>query len=406
MENLNTFFKTIEEKEPSVKAFLPETVNKEKVYKNYEEIINRYKNSAEKPPLLGVLVGIKDIVNVDGFATKCGSNLPEEIFEGKEASFVTKLKEAGAVIVGKTVTTEFAYFEPGPTRNPHNYDHTPGGSSSGSAAAVAAGMLPLTFGTQTIGSIIRPAAFCGVVGFKPSFDRIAKDGVVPFSVSADHIGIFSQTVEMAEIAGSVLCENWRKDVSFSKEKLTIGAVMGKYIGQADDEMIEFYLDKIEDYRKQGHKVIEIDLFGDIEKINQTHRKMNAAEFAEVHEKWFEKHENLYRPKTKELILEGKKITIGELSEARQGRAKLRTKIENIKAKKNIDVWISPATIGEAPKGMATGSPLMNLPWTYSGLPVITTPCGKSKNNLPLALQFSGSFYQDEELLKIVDSLQW
>lgn len=405
MNYSNSFFKIIDEKDLFVKAFLHETINKEKVLKNFEEIINKYQNSPNKPPLWGVKVGIKDIINVDGFETKCGSNLHAELFKGKEASFVTKLKEAGAVIIGKTVTTEFAYFEPGPTRNPHNYNHTPGGSSSGSAAAVAAGMVPLAFGTQTIGSIIRPAAFCGVVGFKPSFNRISKDGVIPFSVSADHVGIFSQTIKMSEIAASVLCTDWNKNVNFNKEKLTIGAVTGKYIEQADQEMIEFYKNKTEEYKSQEHKIIEIDLFGDIEKINDTHKKMNAAEFAQVHEEWFEKHKELYREKTKELILEGKKITIGELSEARLGRVKLRNKIETLKIENDIDVWISPATLGEAPEGMATGSPLMNLPWTYSGLPVITIPGGKSKNNLPLALQFSGSFYKDEELLKITNYFQ-
>lgn len=402
---MNSYFKAIIEKEPFIKAFLPETLNKERVLKEIEETKKRFQNSDKKPPLFCIPVGIKDLAIVDGFETKCGSNLPPELFRGKEASFVTKLKEAGAVIMGKTVTTEFAYFEPGPTRNPHNYNHTPGGSSSGSAAAVAAGMVPLAFGTQTIGSIIRPAAFCGVVGFKPSFDRIAKDGIIAFSVSADHLGIFSQTIEMSELAASVLCKNWNKNIKFKKDKLTIGAVTGKYIEQADDEMIEFYKKKIEEYKNQGHTIIEIDLFGNIEKINETHKKMNAAEFAEVHEEWFEKYENLYRPKTKELILDGKKITIGELSEARLGRAKLRNKIEKIKAENDIDIWISPATLGKAPEGMATGSPLMNLPWTYSGLPVITIPGGKSKNNLPLALQYTGSYYKDEKLLEMVKSFE-
>jgi len=404
MNFIDSYFKAIEEKEPLVKAFLPETLDQERVLNDIEETKKRFENTDNKPPLYCIPVGIKDLVIVNDFETKCGSNLPSELFKGKEASFVTKLKEAGAVIMGKTVTTEFAYFEPGPTRNPHNLNRTPGGSSSGSAAAVAAGMIPLAFGTQTIGSIIRPAGYCGVVGFKPSFDRIEKDGVVPFSVSVDHLGIFSKTVKMAELAASVLCQNWNKNTEFKKEKLTIGAVTGNYIEQAESEMIEFYHKKIEEYRKQGYTVIELDLFGDIKKINQPHKRMNAAEFAEVHEEWFEKNQNLYREKTKELILDGKKVTIGELSEARLGRIKLRNKIEQIKKENNIDVWISPATVGEAPEGMATGSPLMNLPWTYSGLPVITIPGGKSKNNMPLALQFTGSFYQDEILLSIVKSL--
>src|SRR5690606_13419755 len=133
------------------------------------------------PPLYGALVGVKDVFHVDGFVTRAGSKLPPELFAGPEAVCVKRLREAGALIAGKTVTTEFAFFEPGPTRNPHNVAHTPGGSSSGSAAAVAAGMCNLALGTQTIGSVIRPAAYCGIIGFKPSLNRIPTEGLVYFS---------------------------------------------------------------------------------------------------------------------------------------------------------------------------------------------------------------------------------
>ena len=400
-EKINTFFnENFDKKEQSVKAIIPEKNRKQRLLQEAEKLGKKFPDIEKRPPLFGVPIGIKDIINVDNFETQCGSNLPAELFKSKEATLVSRLKNAGAIIFGKTVTTEFAYFEPGPTRNPHDYTRTPGGSSSGSAAGVASGFFPVAIGTQTIGSIIRPAAFCGVVGFKPSFNRIPIDGVIPFSVSADHIGIFTNTVKDAKITASVLCDNWNNNVNFQKEKLVIGAVSGDYINQAEPEMINFYKNKIEEYKKQGHIIIEIDLFGDIEKINTAHKKMNAAEFAEVHEEWFENYEKLYRTKTKELILDGKKITIGELSQARLGRIKLRNKIEQLKKENNIDVWLSPAAPGEAPEGMATGSPLMNLPWTYSGLPVITIPGGRSKNNMPLALQFTGSFMKDEELLEI------
>ncbi len=151
-----------------------------------------------RPPLFGIPIGIKDIFHVNGFSTHAGSRLPPKQLMGEEAKCVSDLKKAGALILGKTVTTEFAYFEPGPTMNPHNPNHTPGGSSSGSAAAVAAGLCPLALGSQTIGSIIRPASFCGVVGYKPSYDRISRDGVIPVSPSLDHIG-FSYLMLMALI---------------------------------------------------------------------------------------------------------------------------------------------------------------------------------------------------------------
>ena len=159
--------------DPAIQALLPEPGRRERLLTEAAGLERRYPQPASRPPLYGALVAVKDIFHVHGFVTRAGSNLPPELFAGAEASCVTQLREAGALILGKSVTTEFAYFEPGPTRNPHALDHTPGGSSSGSAAAVAAGLCQLAVGTQTIGSVIRPAAFCGVVGFKPSLDRIA-----------------------------------------------------------------------------------------------------------------------------------------------------------------------------------------------------------------------------------------
>ena len=152
-------------------------------------------------------VGVKDIFHAAGFETRAGSQLPPELLTGPEADAVGRLRAAGCLILGKTVTTEFAYYEPEPTRNPHNLAHTPGGSSSGSAAAVAAGLAPLALGTQTIGSVIRPAAFCGIVGFKPSYGRISPEGLIFFSPSLDHVGLFTQDVAGMSLAAAVLCEN-------------------------------------------------------------------------------------------------------------------------------------------------------------------------------------------------------
>ena len=151
------------EREPEVLAFLPEEDRFARLYHDAETLVLSYPDLINRPILFGALVGAKDIFHVEGFTTQAGSRLPHDVLQGVEAKSVTRLKEVGALMFGKTVTTEFAYFFPGPTRNPHNPEHTPGGSSSGSAAAVAAGFCHVALGTQTIGSIIRPAAFCGVV---------------------------------------------------------------------------------------------------------------------------------------------------------------------------------------------------------------------------------------------------
>src|SRR4030095_6717833 len=149
-----------------------------------------------------------DIFRVEGFTTQAGSRLPSDLLQGEEAKSVTRLKEAGAIIFGKTVTTEFAYFSPGPTRNPHNPQHTPGGSSSGSAAAVAAGFCNLALGTQTIGSLLCSASFFGIVGLKPTYERISRDGVIPLSPSLDHEGLFASDAETALNAARALYQDW------------------------------------------------------------------------------------------------------------------------------------------------------------------------------------------------------
>jgi len=382
----------------NINSFLPEINKKDRIFDDIAALLKKYPTKENRPDLFGIPVGIKDLMNVDGFETKCGSNLPAELFKTPEASFITKLKNAGAIVFGKTVTTEFAYFEPGKTANPHNLNHTPGGSSSGSAAAVSAEIIPLSFGTQTIGSIIRPAAFCGVTGFKPSYNRIAKDGVIPFSPTADHIGYFAQTIDDIDYVSSILCDNW-KTAKNQKDNLKICIVSGDYLEQVNIEILNSFGQVIEKLKLSDVEIIKADIFGDIEKINSIHKKMIAYEFAKVHEEWIKSYKNLYRPKTLELIEEGKKVSEQEYLFAKNNIEILRNQVEKIKTENEIDVWLSPATITPAPEGLtATGSPLMNLPWTYIGVPVLTIPIGFSGKKLPIGLQISGSFNEDELLL--------
>jgi Asp-tRNA(Asn)/Glu-tRNA(Gln) amidotransferase A subunit family amidase len=222
-------------REPSIFAFIPEKDRFTRLRQEADALLARYPDLVKRPPLFGMLLGVKDIFHVKGFITQAGSKLPPEELQGHEARCVTRLKNAGALIIGKTVTTEFAYFTPGPTRNPHNPAHTPGGSSSGSAAAVAAGFCTAALGTQTIGSIIRPAAFCGVVGFKPTYDRTPRDGVIPLSPSLDHVGFFAPDVETAKRVASVLLDDWRiGELGITTRKPTLGVPNGRYLESASD----------------------------------------------------------------------------------------------------------------------------------------------------------------------------
>ncbi|MCK4661704.1 MAG: amidase [Bacteroidales bacterium] len=403
-EYVKQICKIIDTNEAKIQALLPENNRIERLLKEATELKKRFPDTTKRPPLFGVPVGIKDIIHVNRFETKAGSNLPSELFQGAEASVVTKLKNAGAIILGKTVTTEFAYFEPGPTRNPHNLKHTPGGSSSGSAAAVASGFTPLALGTQTIGSVTRPAAYCGIIGYKPTLGRIAKDGIIPFSVSADHVGMFTQDLNGLALTASIICNGWQTNFIEQNKKPVIGIVNGKYLKQATNEIIEYFEKIIEYLQKSGYTIIRLKAFENIEEINQKHKKMISAEFSIVHNEWFNTYEQLYKKATKDLILEGKNITIEELSKFRSGQVELRNNIEKQQKENKINIWLSPATTSPAPEGTNTGNPIMNLPWTYSGLPTITIPVGKTFNNLPVGLQFAGSFSEDEKLLGFVNEI--
>lgn len=391
---------TIEETDVRYQSFLPETDREKRLLFEVEELFRKF--SDEKPPLFGIPVGVKDIFHVDGFLTRAGSALPPKVLKGAEAKVVTQLKNLGVIVIGKTVTTEFAYAEAGPTRNPINIDYTPGGSSSGSAAAVRLGFTPLALGTQTIGSITRPASFCGVYGFKPSYGRINAEGVIPFSPSADHIGFFTNTIDDVITTASLLCYDWKKTSPQNVRKPILGLVGGAYLQQADAEVVQSFFDWLDELADKGFEIKQLDLFSEIESINVIHRDLIAAELAMVHEHWYNEYEELYRPNTKKMIMQGKNTTIGRLHEAKLSCLHWRNKVMQMQTENNIDLWLSPAATSFAPKGLSyTGNPIMNLPWTHTGLPTITFPIKYNAVGLPLGVQIAGSFLQDEMMLEQV-----
>jgi Asp-tRNA(Asn)/Glu-tRNA(Gln) amidotransferase A subunit family amidase len=397
LDYINEACDLLEKVDPQVKAFLPEPDRRSRLLKEGQLLKSIYPDQAKRPPLYGVLIGVKDVYRVDGFSTRGGSQLDPEALVGPEADCVRLLRQAGALVMGKTVTTEFAYFEPGPTRNPHNLNHTPGGSSSGSAAAVAAGFAPLTLGTQTIGSVNRPAAFCGVVGYKPSYNRIPSGGLLYFSRSADHVGCFTQDVEGMILAARALVDDWQ-DINVNY-KPVLGVPRGKYLEQTSDEGLKAFSEQLERLRDAGYTVKEINALDDIETIATWHRKLIAAEMALEHAELYAKYAALYRPRTAEIIEEGKAISKEDLEEGRKRQKQLREKLVTQMREKEIDLWVTPAAPGPAPEGIdATGNPAMNMPWTNAGLPSITIPAGRAENGLPLCLQFIAPFRGDELLL--------
>lgn len=404
---------------------------KQRIFAAAAELERRWPDPDQRPPLYGALVGVKDLFHAEGFPTRGGSALPAEAFEepgapglppagAREAATVAALRAAGAIILGKTVSTEFAYFAPGPTRNPWNPDHTPGGSSSGSAAAVAAGMCHVALGTQTIGSITRPASFCGVTGYKPSFGRISPDGVIPFSPDADHIGPIAADVETLAATAGVLVEDWRglsphparpaAGISAVGEhpdfRHAIGPVLvpdDAYTAQADEAGRRGLEAVVERLVGLGVDVQRVAIFENIEEINQIHQAMIARDFAEVHAFWIDRYRDRYHQRSLELIERGAAVSEADREAARQGRLELRRRLDEALQRHGARLWIAPATVGEAPKGIdGTGNPIMNLPWTYAGVPTVSVsaaslPHGIGPQGLPLGVQCAGSYGSDEML---------
>ncbi len=385
-------------READVRAFVAEEGRFARLRREAEQLLRAYPDPAARPPLFGLPVGVKDIFHVDGFTTRAGSRLPPELLQGAEAACVSQLRRDGALIVGKTVTTEFAYFAPGPTRNPHRLDHTPGGSSSGSAAAVAAGLCALALGTQTIGSIIRPAAFCGVVGFKPSFGRVSTAGVIPLSPSLDHVGFFTGNVAGAATVAARLCHGWQNDIT-SPDRPILGLPEGPYLAAAEAEGLAHFRRDCDRLRAAGFVVRPVAALPDFADVRRHHLALMAAEAADTHAAWFDPYEALYHPRTAELIRRGQAVNEDERQAALAYQRETRQKLSELMTRHGLDVWLCPPAPGPAPSGLdSTGDPVMNLPWTFAGLPALTLPTGVNAAGLPLGLQLIGREQADERLL--------
>lgn len=400
--------------EPRIQSLMPETGRAQRLLTEASNLERLYPDPASRPPLYGVLMGVKDLFAVDGFETSAGSRLPTRLFRMPEGPVVQALKKAGALVLGKTVSTEFAYFAPGPTRNPFNTEHTPGGSSSGSAAAVAAGLCALSIGTQTIGSIGRPAAFCGVCGWKPSYERTSRKGAVAFSPSLDHVGLFASDAAGLSLAAALIADRWNQAGYLAAKthleapgsaKPVLAIPIGPYLDQAEAEALAHFKTLVGFLAGQGYRIIEVPAFPDISEINERHRRIAAAELERTHRQWFAEFRPLYSPTTVEFIEKGKLISDSQLEKDKLGRTLLQSQLSDLLRKSQADFWLSPSAPGPAPKGIqATGSPIMNLPWTHAGLPTVSLPSGFAANGLPLGVQLVGTVDHDERLLATAEQL--
>ncbi len=386
-----------------VLAFVPQSEPARRSMAVRAADLPRYRGQP-KPPLHGTTVGVKDILRVDGLPTRAGSDVPAEVLAGPQATVVDRLRAAGALVAGKTATAEFASSAPGPTRNPHDLRHTPGGSSSGSAAAVAAGMVPLAIGTQTIGSVIRPTAFCGVVGFVPTWGRIPVDGVIANAPSLDRLGTFATDVAGALVAAAVLVDGWRAGTAAAGPPV-VGVPVGAYLDLTAPRARARFDATAAALRDAGIDVREVPVLADVEQVVAALTTVNRYELARVHTAWFAAHAGDYREETAATIRAGQRLTDADHAAGRAGLDAVRDDLARTMDAAGIDLWIAPAARGPAPAGLgSTGDPVMDLPWSAAGMPAVTLPAGRV-DGLPVGLQLVARRDGDEELLGAAEQLE-
>jgi Asp-tRNA(Asn)/Glu-tRNA(Gln) amidotransferase A subunit family amidase len=361
-------------------------------------------------PLHGIPVGIKDIFDTEDMPTEDGSVLHAGRTPRHDATVVAMLRAAGAVILGKTVTTEFATYTAGKTRNPHNPEHTPGGSSSGSAAAVAVGMVPVALGSQTNGSVIRPASFCGVYGFKPTHGLFPRGGVLTLSRTLDHVGVFARSLEDVALVAEQLVGQDPRDgdtrvraripfVATAAEEPPLSPVFAFVKGpaweRAEKETREAFAELV---AALGDHVFEVDTPDSARLALDWQRTIMEAEMAANLDREWEQGRDRLSESLRTQLARGREITALDYQRARARIPLINEGFEEIFAR--CAAIITPAAAGTAPKGIeSTGDPAFCTLWTLCGMPAISLPLMRGENGLPLGVQLVGQRGDDARLLR-------
>ena len=401
IDHINKYEKNVEAWE-----FFDETL----ILKQAKKLDQDHQSGKVHGDLHGVPVGIKDIFDTENMPTSDGTEIHKENPSWNDCTVVSKLKQAGAIIMGKTVTTELAYYSPGKTKNPHDPTRTPGGSSSGSAAAVASHMVPLAIGSQTNGSVIRPASYCGVVGYKPTKGLISRHLVLQISRALDQIGVFSNTLEDAALISEQLFGYDKQDPDTSlsaKPKLLVASkqkppmeplfayIKLPFMNELDDNTKEVF-EELKD--KLKGRVDEIELPEGFNGIPSWHKIIMESDMARSFSIEYTKSKDKLSDTIIETIERGQKYTAVEYNDAL-------SKIDVANSYFNqffydYDAILTPSAVGEAPKGLtSTGNPIFSTIWTYCGMPCISLPLLKGRNGLPIGVQLVSSLFDDERLFR-------
>jgi Asp-tRNA(Asn)/Glu-tRNA(Gln) amidotransferase A subunit family amidase len=362
-------------------------------------------------PLRGIPVAIKDIFSTADLPTTWGTSIYQGRYLPEDAAVVARLKAAGAIILGKTVTTEFATAAAGPTRNPHNLEHTPGGSSSGSAAAVADGMVPIAIGSQTMGSILRPAAYCGIFGFKPSFGVMSRYGMMPVSTDLDHVGLFARDLDDLELLLRILTFPDKRDPA-CKQSLQrpenkavstppprIAFILGLHYDQLEPVARDRMQDVSHVLEGAGATVDQVALPELFQTAWEDTQNLCALGLATHHGDVIRRHQDQVSDLLLAWVERGERLDEAAYAAIQRRVAAYRSALSDIFA--DYDVILTPVTTGAAPQGLeATGSPIFCGLWTLCGVPAINLPVGKDSFGLPLGCQLVGNYLADFRLLNL------
>jgi aspartyl-tRNA(Asn)/glutamyl-tRNA(Gln) amidotransferase subunit A len=421
LDLLDTCLTQIDRLEPRVHAWV--LVDRDGARADAERLAVELRQGHWRGPLHGIPVGIKDIIDVFDWPTAAGSRRWERSVARRDATVVERLRQAGAVLVGKTVTTAYASFDPPPTRNPWRTERTPGGSSSGSAAAVACGMCVAALGSQTGGSITRPASYCGVAGCKPTFGRVSVAGVAPLAPSMDHVGPMGVCVRDLAIVLQVIAgpdpydpgcaaravpdyaarlagvpPGERRGVSPPVPAPALARPRGLFESLADPAVVRLMDRTAEAMRASGATVTDVALPAGFGEVLARHRTVMAVEAAAYHGPRLKRHPDDYPPHIRELLEEGLACPAPEYARCKAHQRQLLQ--DMVGCLEGFDALLTPATTGPAPDAATTGDPAFNSPWSYTGLPTVSFPAGWSAEGLPLAVQFVGRPWGEADLLAV------